>query len=297
MEPITYKQATDNPRVFMALQGSTGEGKTTSALTFPNPVLQSFDDNLPTQSQLSELGIDTSKIQVVPWTVAEWVDSYATKVAKFQNARSFYGGKKGPPNAKDCFLHYLANGAMKLAKDDTFILDSWTAMHAAFDRERQFVSPFVDISDKTGKHDPRPFWGDKLKYSVAVMDGLKLLPCNVIVIYHEKKQYDEKTGSLVDKIAPLQQGQFVNEIPRFYSDYYRQVIKPKLEGNKPVKSPDGKSTIMEYWWQIKSSDEVTCRSRLKTDLTFVPAGYQSLIKYGLISNLTSIVENGVVQKG
>lgn len=242
----------------LGLQGPPGSGKTTAALTFPNPVVLDFDKGL--QAHVGREGART-----VPFYSADWVLSYM-------------GGKFKPtlqgatPNRRDALKHWLDNEARKLRADETLILDSWSAVQDAFDMETRLVPRHT----KKGEIDDYAFWDDKIEYARYIFVTLQGLRCHSIVTFHETKVRDPKNGILLEKIEPLMQGKFVARIKQFFSDYYRCSCE-----SSDTKDAAGKAAVKHnYLWQVNSNSMFDAKRRaLKTDLVFVPASYQSFVTF------------------
>ncbi len=241
-------------KIRLGIQGEPGSGKTTAALTFPNPVVVNFDDGLHGQ-----LGKDIIEI---PFWDHEWVVRYGFPPSK--------PDKSGHPNRKGAILKWLKTEGMLLQSDQTLILDSWTSIQDAFDIEQVL---FPRITKETGEVDDRDFWAKKIDFNDELVSYIRGVKCNVVVIFHETHTRDPKTGALLRKIEPLMQGSFTKKLKVHFPNFFRQV-------SESVKSADGKQIKTEWYWQIKSSDEfeAKCHYVIPDTLLRIKADYNELLK-------------------
>lgn len=239
------------------IQGPPGSGKTTSALTFPNPVVYNFDDGLSGH-------FGKNVIEIPAWS-AEWT-----------TARGFVPSKPGKskhPNRKDCFVDWLEKEGMKLESDQTFILDSWTTLQDAFDME-QVLHPKVT---KGGDIDDFAFWAQKIDYSDAVMVWLRSLKCHVVVLFHEIQTRDPATGQLLQKIDPLMQGGFLKKLKVHFPNFFRMRADEQYDTK-------GNEIACKYSWQVHSNKEfdAKCNLNVPESQLLVEPTWESFIKYGQI---------------
>ena len=181
--------------------GISGSGKTTAALTFPNPIKAEFD-NIIVPSQLLTTPI-------IPFYSKEFCETLGSK------------------NTRDAFTKWLKLDAPKLESDQTLIIDSWTRLQDYFDQQTE-LEP---VYSSTGKEDEFAFWGRKLDWSRDIMINLQSLKCHIVVTFHEQVERDPKTGALLSKIMPLMQGKFVNKIGSYFTEFYRSVTVKNDKGN------------------------------------------------------------------
>lgn len=256
-------QTVTSKKLLVGIQGAANTGKTWAALTFPNPVVADFDNGL------------TSKMGENVIAIPFWSDSYCVDVL---GAKITQGTSEGIPtkvvNKRDAFRKWLSVEGIKLEADQTLLVDSWTTLQNAFDAQTELEPVYT----KNGSVDDFAFWKRKIMWSTDVLETLKGLACHVVVIFHEIQQRDKVTGLLLDKVKPLMQGQFVAELPIYFSDFFRQHCfhkmgrdgKPTLVNGKPLDKD------ISYWWQIKSDSQFDAKSRLKhRPEAFVPATYES----------------------
>lgn len=253
------KEAKDPP-IFLGLQGEPGYGKTWSALTFPNPVVLDFDAGL-----VAHGGKD---IIVIPFYDYDFISSLnnGAYLPKFKNRL---------PNRRDALLWFLETEGFKLTSEQTLILDSWTTIQAAFDTQIEY-EPKLTKDNKIDDYHP---WQKKIDFSANLFSYLKALKCNVIITFHELKVRDPKTGQLVDKVAPLMQGQFVSRLKLYFPDFYRCIVE-----DDQVKDPVSgrqKSVKTHYFWQVRSDIQfqAKCSLALPENIWKVEPNYSIFKKY------------------
>lgn len=248
------------------LQGAPSTGKSTSCLSFPNPLWLDFDNKLPKSAET---------IHAVPF----WNAAFVAQELKSPNPRY------GQPNRIMALKKWLETEGPKLAPEQTLVVDSWTRVQDSFDYQYGEKGAEPIIAAKTGLYDTFGFWGLKLDVSTELCVLLTALPCNyVIVICHEQKQRADD-GRLIDKIEPLQQGKFCAKIGGYFTDVFRQVVVDELDAKgQPVtekqKMPSGKEIDVrrsQYLWQTKSNGEVNLNCSFPGLPVFIPANYKSLL--------------------
>ena len=243
----------------VGIQGPAGSGKTTSALTFPNPVVINFDKGLN-----GHFGKDVIEFPI--WS-GEWVNAQGTK----EHPNKFRPTKQGAqPNRRDCLIHILKEDCQQLTPEQTLVLDSWSALQDAFDQQ-QDLEP---IPTKKGEENSYAYWEEKIKYSGNVMSWLHSTKANVVITYHESPTRDPKTGQLLEKIQPLMQGKFATQIKRFMPNYFRMLA----EG---INDKDGREIGCEYFWQVKSSEkfDAKCDRCIPDNIFKIKPTYETLAAY------------------
>lgn len=252
---------TDTDQLFrIGIAGAPKTGKTWSALTFPNPVVLNFDNNL---RGFQEVYPD-KKIMQVPF----WSNEFYTKVLGIPLVRNI------TPNARDGIRRWLEKEGSKLTPADTLILDSWTMYITKFDAQYD-AEPLMTFK---GEVDTFAFYRHKKNYSEQLLDKLKGLNCNVIVLFHEQQDRDDK-GNPNGKLKPAMEGQFADKLAGFFTDWFRQVIQVE-----EVTAADGKTKkkVPRYMWQIRSDSLMNCGTSLRkldrSEIGFIPAVYESLVK-------------------
>lgn len=247
-----------SPQLMVGLLGEAATGKTTSAATFPNPHFADFNRGL-TQF------IGRANIQHTPF----YDDNYCLSVLKMARHP-----QAGVVNKRDGFKKWLKDEAIKLTNEQTLVLDSWTDLQNAFDRQTALEPAYT----KSGSIDEFDFWARKIDFSRDVMETLKGLACHVVVVFHEQKVRDEKSGELLDKISPLMQGKFVNQLSLYFSDFFRCIALAKTTSTGKPNLVDGKELpeAMNYLWQIKPNNMFNAKTRMSNRTeTYVKAHYSS----------------------
>lgn len=230
-----------------AIIGEPNTGKTTAALTFPNPVVLDFDKKLPTNVQCVEF-----------WNEA-WVHNYL--------------GTKPPVLAHKhtALLKWLRDkdGGMSLSADHTLILDSYTNVDASWEI---FVARNQHMFQSVaGKFDAMKAYREKINYNIELFALLKSLDCAVVVTFHEQIERDKTTGYPTGKMKPLLSGQFKDQIMGHFGMAVRQLVNED-SNKKPI-----------YQWQIlsdKTFDAMTSPAyKFPSDVKFIGAQYNNLTQY------------------
>lgn len=255
------KEIPSIPRIMLGIQGPPGSGKTASALTFPNPIIAEFD-NSDYNGLLKLDHLRDVKPQIIPfYSQAFIVDTL-----------------KIPPNKSNVVLRHVAlkdwlfKYGPLLTADQTLIFNTWSFLQDAVD---EFVFCKAEkLYTQDGKEDFYAPWDAKIDISKELLNQLKNLTCNVVVTFHETQARDKATQQLLDKIVPLQQGQFVARIKGFFPSFYRSVVRQKtdakgvpIEGQKP-----------EYLWQTASDNKFDAKNSRPDLPMLVPATYKSLVQ-------------------
>ncbi len=225
------------PQIRLLIQGEPASGKTTSALTFPNPIVIDGDNGLTNFA-----GKD---IIYYPLHDYDWVIKYIEKDPTKVGAQ---------PNRRDAILKILREDSLKMTSEQTLICDGWTAFQSAFD----FQTDVEPALTKGGKVDDYAFWAKKIEYSEKIMIYLCSLKCHVVVTCHEARVRDPNTGQLLEKSQPLMQGKFYSQMKRWFTDCFRMIVEE-------TKDKTGKVTGSEYFWQIKSDNKFDAKTRLNID--------------------------------
>jgi hypothetical protein len=241
------------PQIRLLLQGWPGTGKTHAALTFPNPYVLDFDNNLQ-----AYYGKDIPNYPI-------WNSEFVTKTLSFPPTKP-----GAQPNRRDAALKFLREEATKFTPDQTLIVDSWSRLQAAIDAQNE-MEPKIT---KEGKIDDFHFWKQKLDYSREFMQLLCSVKCHVIVTVHEIAERDPKSGALLDKVRPLQQGKFLAELASYFTYVFRAVTEEQ-------KDTTGKVVKTNYLWQVATDNQFEAIARPSfPDGTYrIPASYDELVKY------------------
>lgn len=231
-------------QIRLGIVGAPGNGKTTAALTFPNPIVWDFDRGLR--------GVQKAGLIVMPVYDKDFCIEF----------------NKADPNPKKIFLKFLKEEAHKLRPNQTLIVDSASGLEACFDLN-------TPIKFDNGKEDTRAFWGDKLDYFTEVFELLKGCGGNVVVTFHEDELRDPATGAAMDKIKPLMGGSFKNKVGGTFSDFYRATVEveEKKEGTKII------SVIRQFFWQIQQDSRFSAKNQLGISDYKIKADYAELVKH------------------
>ena len=258
MYKLLSARTTSDP-LMLLLQGPPASGKTTAALTFPNPVVANFDRGLTTAT--------VEGLQQIPF----YDDNFCVKTLGWAKHN-----EKGIVNKRDGFKKWLATEAMKIEPDQTFILDSWSALQSAEELQSRVAEIHMTKGNPPTINEREP-WALKLEFSKDVMSLMQNMRCNVVVIAHDRNTVNEQ-GELTDRVSPLQDGQFKFMISRFFSDIYRQhCVSSKLPNGKPMVINGVELTgDYNYFWQVRSNNTFLAKSRYTYASTLVPATYKSI---------------------
>lgn len=258
------------PKLMVGLQGPTKTGKTTSALTFPNPAVASFDGNL--------VGHTGRDIITFPFHSKEWCLAHQDKWGIKKNT----GANSAIINRRDLFQVWLAKEASQLTSEQTLIVDSWTTLQDNFDIQTDLEPVYT----KSGQIDEFAFWAKKVDYATKIMNTLSELSCQVVVTFHEQFQLD-KEKQPTGKIEPLMQGKFVNKLALYFTDFFRCRVMPvKGQDGKQKLAADGKTPLVEFVWQTRPDGTADCGTRLHNVPMFVPQDYKIFEQYKVQNNLS-----------
>ena len=186
------------PQIRMGLIGAPGTGKTTFALTFPNPLVIDYDGKLPPGTRS------------IPFCNSSWLRSQAN----WRRSSSVNFADR------DALIYFLRNDAPKLPADTTLILDSWTSVMNRLDMWQDAVKSQVYWSEKKKEVDGFALHGDRIAMAVEVFNLLKGLSCNFIVTMHEQVERTDD-GVLTGTIKPLMKGQFADQMAAHLTAFFR----------------------------------------------------------------------------
>lgn len=260
------------PQIRLGIQGFSGTGKTTAALTFPNPVVLNIDRGL---------GFHFGRKDVIE--VPIWNKEFCRTINP-----AF--GSNMTVTLKDVIEAWLTTEAKKLEEDQTLIIDGISGLQNSY-HAWYAMNPVVT---KQGKVDDFGEWRIKLVYFGKIFEEIcKTLKCNVIVCAHESEKKD-KSGDYTGKIRPLLRGQFQDELVGHFTDWFRALSKTKdADKMTPEKLSMWKMTSAEYtdmcasfpnntiyYWQTESDDVFDGKtSTLANCPRFIPASYQAFKKH------------------
>lgn len=242
----------------LGLMGAPGSGKSTAAATFPNTLYVDFDNKMPRIDGLKSL----------PFWNTDWCKEECKKLTIPLPGVST--GKPNDINRKELFRAWLGRNGVLFKPEQTLVVDSWSGLQDCFDYQtRTYEKKF----NSKAEEDKFKFWGDKIEYASETSQLLKNANCNVVTIFHETTERDDE-GRPVG-VLPLMQGKFADRLQSFYTDWFRQIATQdvKVVGGKEIASKT------EYVWQIRPGKKCNCSTTLKTELSEVPASYESFLKY------------------
>lgn len=191
------------------LCGLPFSGKTTSALTFPNPIILDGEGKIPKGSP------------ILPFLDDAYVDTIKPRT-----------NKNAPPNRRDNLLHFASATLPTFPVDSTFILDSLSAVDGWYHRQTEDVDGVTDL---------RQIYGRKLKYFNTLFELLRLAKCSVVVTAHMQPligENEKPTGGYKAFIG----GSFAEKLPSFATMVLRNYVdatKPPGEQYRWKIKPDG----------------------------------------------------------
>lgn len=245
----------DTHQIRLGLQGATKTGKTYSALTFPNPVVIDLDTGLVGHKHRSD-------VIRLPFCDNEWIKSwykYDANTIKYPQ--------------RDAVLKWIETEGKKLEKDQTLIIDSWTTLNDFFDQQSDTSVEPKRYLTATGGIDERGFWAYKIEYFRDICILLKSLKCHVVVTFHEQDTRNA-SGQLIGKIEPLMQGKFVKKLGLYFTDYFRCIVKAKVDPTDKTKTIG-----TDYFWQTRGDNEVNLGTRLPNLPMLVEPSFETLKQY------------------
>lgn len=166
----------------IGIQGEPNTGKTTAAVSWPNPLLLDFDKKCPP-------GVST-----IPFWDASWIHSYMkTKAPLFANR-------------KQALIQWLREAGPGLPPDITLIVDSYTAVEHSYG---EYVSNNrAQFTTSSGEYNQRAMYLDKFNYNVELFALLKSAPCPVVITFHEQIARNEKGQPTGKYRTVVSSGQF-----------------------------------------------------------------------------------------
>lgn len=168
----------------IGIQGEPNSGKTTAAISWPNPIVLNFDKKL------------RAGIPEIPFWDNGWVHSFMKTQAPLYADR------------KTALIKWIRTAGTSIPADATIILDSFTMVDNTW---TEFVSAnkhaFYTKGDggKEPEYNGRAMFYAKQDYLIELFALLRSMPCTVIVTFHETPARDNK-GNLNNKLRPLVSG-------------------------------------------------------------------------------------------
>jgi len=244
---LRQEKASTKRRLFLV--GISGSGKSYSTITTaPNPVLLEYDNQLDATEVKSALK--------AVWSLGN--------PAWLKNAGIPAG------DAGLLLLKILRQDLTKLPPDYTVILDSMTSLADIVEEELWGKVPTSKVTKEKDGYAFWDMWGD---FWCEVCTALAQLPCNVVVIAHEKETRDEETGRLLNYGWLLGGKKFTPRFPQFFTDVCRQTRKVEVD------PASGRIKSEEYLWQIHpTKDFPYSKSRCSTQQLNIKADWKELMK-------------------
>lgn len=208
----------DHPLTHTVLYGESGSRKSTSAATWPKPMLVFCFDNpdkaMPylrrgEATDLSDLGGGTSYRDVISRKTGEVI----------VRVEYYYDDDGENPSGHRRFRARMAGIAREYDQWRTIVLDSLTYFELAARNQAMKENP-------TAK-DPRQWYGrstEAIESMVAIR--LATMPLNVVVVAHHHQERNDLTNEMIRGIrAPGRMGTNSAGLPAGYGEVYRQTIK------------------------------------------------------------------------
>ena len=247
MDPSLAKYLTTSGqlRAFVLLYGPPVSGKTTGALTFPNPVIIDVDHNLPAG---------------LPNVIPLWDDKFVDGIKPRVNP--------AVANRRDALLIILSDLAKSLPAECTIVVDSLTRVETWFNTQESLEPK--PRSAKTGAEDGFEMFRKRLTYFEVLFTMFTNCAANVVMIVHQQQDRDEK-GAVTGQIKPALQGQIGEKMP----GYFPIVLQAMRKSTAAVGQPQN----VEFLWRIKPGLHEPARVPKPTAVDFIKQDYKELVKY------------------
>ena len=145
----------------IGMQSPPFEGKTTASLTWPNPVILSYDKKVTAH-------LDRADVPIIPFYDGVFVDKIVRR-----------SGLNCKPNRKDSLLKWLNTEGPKLGHEQTLILDGIPGIEAGY--HMWFMENRDDLAvSKRGEYNKFVEWDLKLKYFEEIFDLFRNIKCDII---------------------------------------------------------------------------------------------------------------------
>lgn len=249
----------------LGIQGHGGTGKSTSLLTFPNCIVGDVDNSVDVENARA--------VKVNPSTILK---------LKFYD-QEFRDKIQRGISVRDGVEKWINESLSKLSPEQTFGLDSWTFLQDSFDKQTDSEVP----NTQRGARDEFWFWARKQEYARDVLVEMQKAKCNIVVIFHEVKEIDDK-GRETGKVTPMMQGKFAYKLMNYFPFYFRQIAFEKIFDAKKQEEEAGKMGITTeqfrkaqefstnktvYFWQTVTTAICNCKSKIPF-ARFIPATYE-----------------------
>jgi len=227
---IFLSESEDN-QVRLGIQGAPFSGKTTAALTFPNPVILTYDRKISAH-------LHRNDVPLIPFYNPAYIDTIVRRP-----------GIQAPPEKKDALIKWLETEGLKLTHEQTLLVDGCTGIEDAFHTWFTYNETELATSKK-GEFNKFIQWDLKKKYFTEVWNAFKAIQCDVVFICHEQDDRN-KDGTYNGKIKPLLTGQAADKMGANFTDWVRQVVISKPKTNEQIDkicqwAGVGKTTVDEW---------------------------------------------------
>lgn len=268
-ESYTLADSPDFQQIRLAIQGTFGTGKSTAALTFPNPAVNDFDRGLINHTHRKD-------VIIMPF----YDGAFCDKIRKRSTPKAI-------PDRKNSFIDFMRGDALKFTQEQTLITDSYRQVEIGFHCQYEYEK----VPGRDGKYSGFDEWTKKIEFFQELGVYSKELKCNYIAIIPEVVERNDE--GKVSGVKPALSGQSGDTLGHDFTDYYRAiaVAKPsethkqlflttwsiKEDTLKEWISSTNTETI--YLWQTQSDSTVKCKTSLEGAPKFIVAGYSSFNKY------------------
>jgi len=196
------KVSEKSPKLFVQLYGKPVTGKTTGALTFPNPLVVNFDNNLP------------AGVKQIPM----YDDAFVDGIVKRSNPRY-------PANRRDALKAVMIDLCREMPEGSTIIVDSMSRVESAYNMQED-IEP-KELTNK-GEVDGFKMFRKRLTFYEDLFVLAQAARAHVVFIFHQQQERDEK-GDLTKQIKPGLLGQMADKSTAFFSTVLQAGIGPKGE--------------------------------------------------------------------
>lgn len=236
-----YLTTTTSNRICALLYGKACSGKTTGALTFPNPIVIDIDGNLPPGTK-----------NVIPIHSDKFIDSVMPRQGRP------YSDRLG------ALTKISADLAYDLGPDHTIIIDSITRLEMHYTYQDKFTPILVKKGENAGEIDTRAMWYRRLDYFQGLLNRLVSCSANVVIISHIQMERDEK-GNLTNGFRQVLMGQIGDQLPSLFPTCLYAQSRPNKDGQ------------IEFVWQIKTGKfQEPARVPKPTAESYIPQDYNIL---------------------
>jgi AAA domain len=273
---VFLSESLDN-QVRLGIQGAPFSGKTTAALTFPNPVILTYDRKISAH-------LHRDDVPLVPFYNPAFIDTIVKRP-----------GTMAPPERKDALIKWLETEGLKLSHEQTLLVDGLTGIEDSFHLWFKYNETELATSKK-GEYNKFVQWDLKKAYFTELWNAFKAINCDVVMISHEQDDRN-KDGSYNGKIKPLLTGQAADKMGGNFTDWVRQIVISKPKTSEEIekvcsKYNTDKATVTEWCnatppsygsihlWQTQGDDIMDggCSSLINTP-KFILATYDTFVKY------------------